>query len=60
MVNRIQKFFSGIEFEMKKVSWPDWQELKGSAYVVINLTLILTLFLFFVDFILSKIINYIL
>tara|TARA_S200000501_G_scaffold251584_1_gene235756 strand:+ start:252 stop:434 length:183 start_codon:yes stop_codon:yes gene_type:complete len=60
MVNKIQKFFSGIEFEMKKVSWPDWQELKGSAYVVINLTLILTVFLFLIDFILAKIINYIL
>tara|TARA_B100000029_G_scaffold386629_1_gene382495 strand:+ start:283 stop:465 length:183 start_codon:yes stop_codon:yes gene_type:complete len=60
MVGKIQKFFSGVEFEMKKVSWPDWPELKGSAYVVVNLTLLLTVFLFFIDFMLSKIINYIL
>jgi preprotein translocase SecE subunit len=36
----------------------DWDSLKGSTYVVLVLTFILTLFLFFVDFVLSKIISY--
>jgi len=43
---------------MGKVSWPDWNDLKGSTYVVLILTFLLTLFLFIVDFILSKTISY--
>jgi len=45
---------------MSKVSWPNWDELKGSTYVVLTLSLILVVFLFFVDFLLSKILNFIL
>ena len=38
-----------VQFEMNKVSWPNWEELKGSTYVVLSLSLILTVFLFFVE-----------
>jgi preprotein translocase subunit SecE len=60
MFKKIQKFFEDVVFEMKKVSWPSWQELKGSTIVVLFLTLILAVFLFFVDLILSKLVNIIL
>ena len=42
---------------MKKVSWPTWDELRGSTYVVISLTIILGLYLFFADLLLSKILS---
>ena len=58
MIKKIQQFGLDVRFEMGKVSWPDWDSLKGSTYVVLVLTFILTLFLFFVDFVLSKIISY--
>ena len=58
MFKKIQQFSSDVKYEMGKVSWPDWDDLKGSTYVVLILTFLLTLFLFFVDFILSKIISY--
>ena len=45
---------------MDKVSWPTWEELKGSTYVVLFLSLILIVFLFFIDFLLAKILNIIL
>ncbi|MCH2650596.1 MAG: preprotein translocase subunit SecE [Candidatus Marinimicrobia bacterium] len=45
---------------MNKVSWPNWEALKGSTYIVLSLSLILILFLFFVDLLLSKVLNFIL
>ena len=54
MIKRIQQFSSGVKYEMSKVSWPEWDALKSSTYVVLVLSLILTVFLFIVDFLLSR------
>ena len=59
-MSRIYKFFDEVRYEMNKVSWPTWDELKNSTYIVLNLSLILIVFLFFIDLVLSKILNYIL
>ncbi|MBT3216152.1 MAG: preprotein translocase subunit SecE [Candidatus Marinimicrobia bacterium] len=60
MVKKIKQFFSDVQFEMSKVSWPTWEELKGSTFVVLGLALMLGIFLFFVDRILSGIMKVIL
>ena len=60
MINKIKEFMNGVQFEMKKVSWPTWEELRGSTVVVLGLSLILSVFLFFVDFVLSRIVNVVL
>ncbi len=60
MIKRIQEFIKGVEFEMKKVSWPTMSELRGSTTVVLILTLILVIFLFMVDFSLSRVVSLIL
>ena len=60
MVKKIQNFLNDVRFELSKVSWPTWEELKSSTYVVLTLSLILILFLFVVDFILAKILNIVL
>ena len=54
MIKKVQQFGYDVKFEMSKVSWPDWDDLKGSTYVVLVLSLILTIFLFVVDFFLTK------
>ena len=54
MIKKFQQFGSDVKYEMSKVSWPDWDSLKGSTYVVLILSFILTLFLFIVDLFLSK------
>ncbi len=54
MIKKVQQFGSDVRYEMSKVSWPDWNDLKSSTYVVLILSLILTMFLFIVDFFLSK------
>ena len=60
MVKKVQSFVSDVRFEMSKVSWPTWEELKSSTYVVLALSFILILFLFVVDFILAKILKIVL
>ena len=59
-MSKVVSFFNDVKLELNKVSWPTWDDLKNSTYVVLNLSLILILFLFFVDLILSKILSYIL
>jgi len=54
MIKKFQQFGSDVRYEMSKVSWPDWDSLRGSTYVVLVLSFILTLFLFIVDLFLSK------
>ena len=60
MIKKLKQFAMDVQFEMSKVSWPNWEELKGSTYVVLSLSMILIVFLFFVDLILSKILSFIL
>lgn len=60
MFKRIRNFIDGVIFEMKKVSWPSWEELKGSTIVVLVLSLMISVFLFLVDLILTRIVNIIL
>ena len=60
MIRKIRKFFEEVRFEMKKVSWPTWEELRGSTYVVLSLSALLSIFLFIVDLILNQLIAIIL
>ena len=60
MVKKIRQFASDVKYEMGKVSWPDWDSLKSSAYVVLILSSMLTLYLFIVDLFLSRSISVVL
>ena len=60
MINKLQQFTADVKFEMTKVSWPSWEELRSSTYIVLGLSLILIVFLFSIDFLLSKILNIVL
>ncbi len=60
MFKKAKEFINGVVFEMKKVSWPSWPELKGSTLVVLVLSLLLAIFLFLIDTILSRLVNVIL
>jgi len=57
MIEKIKKFIQEVAFEFKKVSWPEWEELKGSTIVVLLLTLFFAVLLFVTDFILSRLMS---
>jgi preprotein translocase subunit SecE len=60
MKQKIIDFINGVTKEMKKVTWPTKDELKDSTVVVITATIILSLFVFVVDFAFSKIMSIVL
>jgi len=50
-------FLKEVKVELKKVSWPDKNELLGSTTVVIISVIILAIFIGICDFIFSKTIH---
>jgi preprotein translocase subunit SecE len=57
MIKRVRKFLSETRVEMRKVTWPTREELKESTKVVIISTFVVTLFIGFIDQILTLIIK---
>ena len=57
MFQKIRKFFSEVKIELRKVTWPTREELKGSTRIVIIATFVVTLFIGFIDQILTLIIR---
>ena len=53
MLGKVGGFFGESKQELAKVNWPSRQELIGSTGLVIVVTLLLTAFVFVIDFILS-------
>ena len=51
------KFVSDVSQEMSKVSWPTYEELKGSTIIVVVLSLIFTAYVFTADTILRNIVE---
>ena len=60
MVAKLKQFLNDVKFEMGKVAWPSCEELKSSTYVVLSLSMLLIVFLFFIDLVLARILNVIL
>ena len=56
MFNRINKYYEGVQTEIKKVSWLSNNELMGSTGVVIIFAIIMSFFLFITDFGISELI----
>jgi len=50
MANKLATFVSEVGDEMKKVSWPNKEQLQESTMVTILVVILFTLFTFVVDF----------
>ena len=53
MFGKVGNFFSESKQELGKVNWPTRQELIGSTALVIVVTLIMSGFIFVIDFVLA-------
>ncbi|MEE8424120.1 MAG: preprotein translocase subunit SecE [Thermodesulfobacteriota bacterium] len=60
MFNRIKTFFKEVKIELKKSIFPTREEVIGSTKVVIITVLIVSVFLGFVDLLLSEFVTFIL
>ncbi|MDW7999318.1 MAG: preprotein translocase subunit SecE [Thermodesulfovibrio sp.] len=57
MIARIKSFFNEVKIEAKKVNYPKKEEVIASTWVVIVTVVLVSFFLGFIDFILSKVIS---
>ena len=57
MMQKISQYFNGIQVEMKKVTWLSKEEMLGSTLIVGVFSILIAIFLFFVDFGLSEFIS---
>jgi len=52
-----QRYIRDVIAELKKVTWPRWEELKGSTMVVIFFSIIMGLYIWIIDMGLSKLVE---
>jgi preprotein translocase subunit SecE len=57
MIKKIKDYLESVRQEMKKVTWPEWDELKSQTYVVIIATIIFTVFIFVADAVFGFLVN---
>ncbi len=57
MIKRIKEFINEVKAEMKKVVFPEKEELIGSTWVVIIAVILIAIFLGIVDIGLAKIVE---
>ncbi|MFH0883376.1 MAG: preprotein translocase subunit SecE [bacterium] len=59
MFTKIANYLRGVRVEMAKVNWPKREELMESTVITLVLSMILALFVFSADIIISRVINFI-
>lgn len=60
MIEKVKGFFTEVNKEMKKVSFPSRDELIGSTWVVLIAVFVMAFFLGGVDIVLAKVVNVVL
>jgi preprotein translocase subunit SecE len=53
MINKFKAFLDGVQSEFKKISWPSYEELKGSTWVVLGMSALIAVILFILDKVMS-------
>ncbi|WP_138430666.1 preprotein translocase subunit SecE [Fodinibius saliphilus] len=56
-MDKIKEFIEDVRKEMRKVSWPDQQELVDYTIVVVVFTILLSAFIFAVDQVYSTVLE---
>lgn len=56
-MRKIKEFLDGVRTEMKKVAWPDQNELIDNTIIVVVFTIIVTTFIFGVDQVYSTVLE---
>jgi preprotein translocase subunit SecE len=59
-MKRFQNYIRDVIAELRKVTWPTREELKGSTITVIIFSLMSTVFVFLVDYFLGQLVHLIL
>jgi len=60
MFDRTREYLNDVRAECNRVTWPNWEELKGQTNVVLVVSLIFAAFVFVVDQVLNQLVKFIL
>ena len=58
-MRKVQQYVLESIQELKQVTWPTWEELKGSTFVVMLFSVIMGLYIWLLDLGLSLIVDFI-
>ncbi len=58
LVEKAKSFIDDVIVEMRKVSWPTWEQLVNSSVVVIVISALFTFYIFVVDQIVSFVVKH--
>ena len=53
MIRSTRDFAGDVQDEMKKVTWPDWPQLKNSTFVIVVFVVVVALLIFATDFLVT-------
>ncbi len=59
IVVRTRDFTQQVVEEIRKVTWPDWPQLKNSTLVVIAFVIIVSLIIFAMDLIIRNVLSFV-
>ncbi len=57
LIDKIKSFVDDVVREMKKVSWPEREQLVSSTFVVFVISVLFTVFIWLADLLLSNLVN---
>ena len=58
MIKKLQAFITNVQREMAKVSWPTKDELMNSSVIVVVVSTLFGLYIFFADVIISQLVEF--
>jgi len=53
-IRSARDFMTDVQTEMKKVTWPDWPQLKNSTFVILIFVVVVALIIFAMDFMVNR------
>jgi len=56
-INRTREFVAEVSVEMKKVTWPDWEQLRNATGVIIIFVLVVAAIIGFMDLVFRQVVN---
>lgn len=57
LIGRTRDFATDVQEEMRKVTWPDWPQLKNSTFIIIVFVAVLAVVIFGMDFVVGAAMN---
>jgi preprotein translocase subunit SecE len=59
LVVRTRDFVGEVVEEIKKVTWPDWPQLKNSTLVVLAFVIVVSIIIFVMDLVVRNVLGFI-